>query len=129
MKIQQNEIQVTRPAKQLREGPQHQLLQWAQLVPMHRHLEWLPLTTTHTTQRPTTRVRLDLLRPPLVAAQPTMEQTTDTQTMDLQQRQVRPQQLTGSEADEITSPLIKLNRTYFPNYSMCILQQYKLPLV
>merc|ERR1719204_538903 len=67
-------------------------------------------------QRHTTRVRLDLLQQLL-----TMELTTDTQTMDLQQRQVRPQQLTGSEADEITSPLIKLNRTYFSYHFMCIL--------
>ena len=80
-------------------------------------------------QRHTTRVRLDLLRPLLVAAQLTMEQTTDMQTTDLQQRQVRPQQLTGREADEITSRLIKLNRTYYPYNLMCILLQYKLPLV
>ena len=71
-------------------------------------------------QRHTTRVRQDLLRPLLVATQLTMEQTTDMQTMDLLQRQVRPQQLTGSEADEITSPLIKLIRTYFPYQFMCI---------
>merc|ERR1711973_648312 len=63
--------------QQLREGPQHQLLQWAQLVGQ-RHLQWLHLTPC-TTQRPTTRVRLDLLRPLPVAAQPTMEQTTDLQ--------------------------------------------------